>query len=1142
MKRSSFLKLTLCLLPALLLTLLIIAPQAGALQFSTSAHAPNVAPTCANAAIHVNSDYTYAFGSGDFNDVDNDPETGSTFRWLRNGGAISTTQLVSEGLLLHFDNTVNGVNGETPSRAQGVAYTTGKWGSALALTSTGSLRFPRQYNFDPNEGTVEMWVALRAAGSDPIYSTTTHTLFQYRVDSNNWIGVNQASSGILYAGGTVNSQWESAYGSRGNMRGWQAGEWHHLAFTYSTVGNFMRFYVDGVLAADTNEDHYWAPPSTGLTITLGGASSGTAAYYWIDEVRLSGRTLTADEVAIHAKRLDQARSNEVDLPSSVLNVGDSLVYEFTPATITETGTACQSAPWIYPGIPITNPQPPSTVLLPGSTSVTLTVTSLVSTTCAYAVGSPLPYAQMTPFDLGAGTLTHQSVIGGLNTDPIVVNQVYVRCASHPDYLMSLQYRVRADVHPSYPRTGNLWGWWQLEDKGLSYMSRIDLWLGADPSRDQVIELRQLNPNILILTSINTVENGGLPDDYYLKDINGNKIEVWPGSYRLNLTKSYVAEYQAHYAYQRMLDGGLLYDGVFFDNVFTTQSWQTRDIYGNLVPIDADEDGLADDPATLDAAWKAGVFHELQTFRQLMPYALVSNHAANIAEPGIAEIFNGISFGFLTADVLEGERSFSDAWDRYNAWMTQAKAPPLTMFEASPPDQIAYGYDYSPLEKIPTSTLEFARTLYPYMRFGLALTLMNDGYFAYEYGDTWHGNDWWYDELDFDLGQPLGSAQRADLGFNIGPNLIVTGSFESAIVPPWKSWVDTANGYTASITRDTTTATQGSASARVNITNTAGDDWHIDFYQDNRSLVKGKVYDLAFWAKSNVTRTLGLGSQKNAAPWTNYGLSKQVTLGLNWQPYTVTFESNATVNDVRIQFFCGAVTGTIWLDDVRLTLHPPDVYQREFTNGLVLLNGTKAPQTVSLGKGYRRLVGDQAPRFETLLDDAGATFTITTGTWPTITLDSGEWKAAGPFYHAWGTSAHKLNTTQGEVRWSLPISATDVYTVTAWWPAAPEASTWSSNAIYEVVANGQVVVSTTLNQTTGGDEWHLIGAVPLSPSASAYVRLRCQGAPCIADALYLRSRARYNDGSLATTVTLQPLDGIVLQRTGNNWVYLPIIRK
>jgi hypothetical protein len=701
--------------------------------------------------------------------------------------------------------------------------------------------------------------------------------------------------------------------------------------------------------------------------------------------------------------------------------------------------------------------------------------------------------------------------------------------------------VRSNTNPSFPRTGNLWGWWQLDDKGLPYMSRIDLWLGADPSRDQVIELHGLNPNVLILTSINAVENAGLPDDYYLKDVNGHKIEVWPGSFRLNLTKNYVAEYQANYAYQQMLDGGLMYDGVFFDNVMTTQSWLTHDIYGNSVQIDANENGVADDPAVFDAAWKVGVFHEMQTFRQLMPYALVSSHSTSIYESGIAEIFNGISFGFVTANVLEGEMSFPDLWDRYNAWMTQAKSPPITMFEASPPDQIAYGYDYSPLEKIPTSTLEFARTLYPYVRFGLALTLMNDGYFAYEYGDTWHGNDWWYDELDFDLGYPIGPARRADLGFNIGPDQIVTGSFESAIAPPCKFWTDTPNGYIASVTRDTTTAAQGSASARINITSTAGVDWRIDFYQDNRSLVKGTIYDLAFWAKSDVTRTIGLSAQKNAANWDNYGLSKQVTTGPTWQLYTVTFESTATANDARIQFFAGAVTGTVWLDDVRLTLHPPDVYQREYTNGLVLLNGAKSVQTVPLGYGYRRLVGDQAPRFETLLDDSGSGFSIPTGTWITPTFDSGEWTATGPFYHNWGTGVHKLNSAQGEARWSLPISTTDVYTITAWWPAAPEVSTWNQNAIYEVIANGQVVASATLSQTTG-DEWHLIGAVSLSPSTNAYVRLRCQGAPCIADALYLRSRARYNDGSLASTVTLQPLDGIVLQRAGRYPIYLPIVMR
>ena len=123
-------------------------------------------------------------------------------------------------------------------------------------------------------------------------------------------------------------------------RGWAAGEWHHLAFTYSTSGNFMRFYVDGVLVADTNEGHYWAPPTTGLTITIGGPISGDAAYYWLDEVRLSGRVADANEIAVLAQRLDQPRSNEVSLPLKMLNVGDSLMYEFTPATPTETGSAC----------------------------------------------------------------------------------------------------------------------------------------------------------------------------------------------------------------------------------------------------------------------------------------------------------------------------------------------------------------------------------------------------------------------------------------------------------------------------------------------------------------------------------------------------------------------------------------------------------------------------------------------------------------------------------------------------------------------------------------------------------------------------------------------------------------------------------
>ncbi|MCX7607800.1 MAG: carbohydrate binding domain-containing protein, partial [Anaerolineales bacterium] len=718
--------------------------------------------------------------------------------------------------------------------------------------------------------------------------------------------------------------------------------------------------------------------------------------------------------------------------------------------------------------------------------------------------------------------------------PNFLNDVFFRCASHPDFRLRLHYRVLARSNPPFPRIGNLWGWSEWRRKyPPEQLAKMDLWLGADDATpEEIRRLRQLNPHARILTSINALENDDIPSpDYYLKDINGNPIEVWPGSYRLNLTKPEIAEYQAYYAYRSWLNSGMQADGVFFDNVMLTQSWLKYDIYGNPVRIDANEDGVEDDPAWLDSAWKAGVLHELRTFRRLMPYAIVSAHSADIREPGVGELLDGISLGFLTADVLEGERSFDEVWGLYQTWMQAARQPPVVMFESSPVDQIAYGYDYSPWRHIPASTLEFARSYYPWMRFGLAFALLHDGYFAHEFGDTWHGNDWWYDELDFSLGYPLGPAYRVDVGFDPGPNRIVNGDFESPMASPWRLWTNTDAGCRATVTRDGTTAAEGKYSARIVVTSTSGIDWHVDFNQDYRSLEKEAVYDLTFWAKADRPTLLGLAASKNASPWTNYGLSHQVMVGPSWQLYTITFRATASVTDARIQFFAGAVAGTIWLDGIQLQLHPPDVFRRDYTYGTVLLNATPVSQTVPVGPGFQRLEGKQAPLDEFILDDSDPAFRVVSGAWEVRTYDSGEWKAEGPFYHAWETTLHELTGPSGEVRWSLPIRYTDTYTITVWWPAAPVAKGWNSQVRYEVVQGEKVLASAILDQSKRGDEWHFLAAVPLVPAQKPYVRLVCSGAPCVADALHLRSAARYNNGQPVTEVTLAPLDGIILKRSG-----------
>ena len=125
----------------------------------------------------------------------------------------------------------------------------------------------------------------------------------------------------------------------------------------------------------------------------------------------------------------------------------------------------------------------------------------------------------------------------------------------------------------------------------------------------------------------------------------------------------------------------------------------------------------------------------------------------------------------------------------------------------------------------------------------------------------------------------------------------------------------------------------------------------------------------------------LVAQKDSPEWDYYGLWQSVELTINWQPYTVTFQSPATTTDASIQFMLGEFTGTVWIDRVQLKEHPPNVLRRDFSNGTVILNATHQEQTIQLEPEYRRISGKQAPLFESILDDDDSLFS-TTGDWGT----------------------------------------------------------------------------------------------------------------------------------------------------------------
>ena len=669
--------------------------------------------------------------------------------------------------------------------------------------------------------------------------------------------------------------------------------------------------------------------------------------------------------------------------------------------------------------------------------------------------------------------------------------------------------------------------------------QIQLYLSPNFTASAAAAVKASNQNSKLLVSVNAMETTGgapvVPDSYYLLDVNGNKIANWPGNpanYLLNLTNPAVVQFMAKYAVQQLTQNGFTYDGMFFDNVQLSISTMTQDCYGNPIQINDNYPGPPDAPGTLDAKWSAGMYSLLSQFRQLAPTALLSVHANQLPpDPRALAIENGDAFVFDAVNVREGSLPFGTLYDSYQQWFGQGQAPVITAVQSSPPNQIAYGYGYSPLSAALPSTVAFGQTWYPNMRFGLGLALMNNGYSIFDFGDTSSPVTWWYDEYNFNLGAPVAPATQ--IGPGPGPNETINSGFNTNL-SPWVLNLTSDGSAKATATLDQTNGVNGGPAAHISVTSPATVGWHVEFQQSNLSLTAGQEYEVQFWARASVPLTFQAAVQSGTSPYPYYGFNAMaVTVGTTWAPYSVYFVSPSTANDAILEFQLGNQVGDLWLDNVQLFAAPTRLYRRDFANGVVLLNGTANTQTISLESGMQRFTGSQAPKSQYIVDDASSGFT-TSGSWIVDTFDTGRRVATGPYYHAWQSTLHELDSATGSARWNLNLPADGYYTLQVWLPAAPAAIGWTNKAIYNVVSGGQVVATTTLDQSQarGGDQWFTIATnVNLTVASAPYVSIQNGGsAPLIADAVYVySSKTLYNDGSAAPAVTLQPFDSILLQR-------------
>lgn len=308
--------------------------------------------------------------------------------------------------------------------------------------------------------------------------------------------------------------------------------------------------------------------------------------------------------------------------------------------------------------------------------------------------------------------------------------------------MLLPHSVAAE---GFPRLANHFLQYDISNAEARELARWDL-VTLDmevqvKSLEQLKLIRRLNPDIIILAYVTSQEvfqdapygysdlrqqlTRGMPEDWYLKNSSGDRLTWWPGTYMLDATnKQGWISHLRDFMINEVLSTGY-WDGIFYDN-----TWDNVTYFAGT-NIDLNGDGRAESRTAIDAAWRDGMRYLYESTRELTnrKYIVVGN--------GTTQVYAGSLNGQMIENFAGG-----------SAW-----APTMMAYEHFADTHIG-----------PRVNIINANTAnrggsnnYRAMRFGLTSSLLEDGYYAFSFGDTAHNQLWWYDEYDINLGDPLGSA-------------------------------------------------------------------------------------------------------------------------------------------------------------------------------------------------------------------------------------------------------------------------------------------------------------------------------------------------------------------------------------------------
>jgi len=304
-----------------------------------------------------------------------------------------------------------------------------------------------------------------------------------------------------------------------------------------------------------------------------------------------------------------------------------------------------------------------------------------------------------------------------------------------------------NLKTTFPKRANYFLSWNLSDATAQELAKWDLIIldmeHQVKSKAQLQKIRELNPDIIILAYITSQElrddaiglrqytplraqiATNAKDDWWLKTPTGGKISWWPGTHLLNITDQAPKvdgqnwnDYLSQFLAEKVLASGL-WDGIFFDNTWDSL---TEKVGANL---DINNDGVVESRATIETAYKNGLnnlFNNLRS-RTENKYILMGN------DGDVFTSLNGMMF-----ENFPYARGWSRMLQEYTAFGQNGTMPAFGLFNAN------------------TSNAG-NQNFFQEMRYGLTSSLLGNGYYSFDFGDTDHGQTWWYDEYNIKLGEP-----------------------------------------------------------------------------------------------------------------------------------------------------------------------------------------------------------------------------------------------------------------------------------------------------------------------------------------------------------------------------------------------------